>query len=131
MRDDEIVRKGKFSRIRRYRDIPTDIDGQAWDHGVEIVTVGELFAAAGHPIPDDGYLCQLFGELCVFRDCEPLRDQPCRKRFRLKLFDRLEGEKWEWAADGVFDSTNMIDLSRLPALDAWNALPEVVKDVAE
>jgi hypothetical protein len=127
MRDGEIV---------RIRDVFTRIESAVHDYGycndqIEVATVAELFEAAGCPVPRDGYLCQLFGELCVFRDCEPLRDQPCRKRFRLKLFDRLEGEKWEWAADGVFDSTNMIDLSRLPALDAWNALPEVIKAVVK
>lgn len=127
MRDGEIVRDSSGVIFRRLAD-GNDYDGYYRpEHRLEIVTVAELFEAAGCPVPRDGYLCQLFGELCVFRDCEPLRDQPCRKRFRLKLFDRLEGEKWEWAADGVFDSTNIIDLSRLPALDAWNALPEVIK----
>jgi hypothetical protein len=96
---------------------------------LEIVTVAESFAATGHPVPEGFYVSQLFGELCAFCDTEPIRDQPCRKCFRLKPFVTPDGEQWEWSADGVFDSTHMIDLSRLPALDAWDALPDVVKAV--
>lgn len=112
MRPGEIVRSG--ARITTFEKLPTDCDGEPWA-GCRIVTVAELFAAAGHPVPEGDF---------------PLLYDDVDDNWYRPDFVWFDGDKWV-VDDGIADRAKSPDLSRLPALDAWDALPQIVKAVVK
>lgn len=115
MREGEIVRtaSGSFHRAfpSHYFPIPEPC---------EIVTVGELFAAAGFAVPGVvvGYGNYVNPRQWITRDSEG------------KGHHFGEG----WIGHPTVPGREYlphIDLSRLPALDAWDALPDVIKAVVK
>lgn len=117
MREGEIVRDGG-GRIMEW-DIAIHIHDEC-----SIVTVAELFKAAGHPVPEGAKLYRY--------SCEPESlplDWIWQCSGKSAIFDDLKGE---WGV--VFNNPHFVadpDLSRLPALDAWYALPGVIKAVVK
>jgi len=94
------------------------IDGyNAWPmRELEIVTVAELFAAAGFPVPEGARIAMTRGG---WGFCEGVT---------VSLF----GHAWTIYGGSILRPTDLkIDLSRLPALDAWDALPQIIKDAVK
>jgi len=137
MRLGEIVRTpdGDFLRYVAECEYLDHGDGPFWElssgtywrcgiPGLEIVTVAELFEAAGHPAPEGAKLYRY--------SCEPESlplDWIWQCSGKSAIFDDLKGE---WGV--VFNNPHFVadpDLSRLPALDAWYALPGVIKAVVK
>lgn len=114
---------------------------------LEIVTVAELFAAAGHPVPEgailvrktwtavwervrDGYASQESEERSAWFAYGPTEQDGLLPEFN------FSDNAWKRMRYCVRDylkilQVPIIDLSRLPALDAWGALPEIVKAVVK
>lgn len=91
---------------------------------LEIVTVAELFEAAGHPVPDESYL--VLEEMNRYGVCAWLAVHSTGTTLH---FRSLNGEiGWRSSARS---NAPPYSLSRLPALDAWDALPECVKAVVK
>lgn len=131
MRDGEIVRIPD-GRICRLEDLP--YRGVIMpDDAPSIVTVGELFAAAGCPIPADCIYAEATGSLAAFREISPDDCGGNRQahRFLLETIHTASESRHEWVHDGTWRPNRLIDISRLPALDAWDALPQVVKAVVK
>lgn len=124
MRDGEIVRDRSGVIFRRLAD-GKDYDGYYRpEFRLEIVTVGELFAAAGHPVPDESYL--VLEEMNRYGVCAWLAVHSTGTTLH---FRSLNGEiGWRSSARS---NAPPYSLSRLPALDAWDALPEIIKAVVK
>lgn len=147
MREGEIVRvpdayqpDGSFGAIAKA--YPTGmgdagVGEKCWPVDLlEIVTVAELFEAAGHPVPEGA---RLFAHFLVG---DGMTASDVRRYWGWRLITEvghfLNGA---WQVDKIDEanasdpirviSAVSIDLSRLPALDAWDALPEVIKAVVE
>ena len=99
---------------------------------LEVLTVSELFEAAGHPVPQDAEIyydhqyqsgAESFGDwwawstLCAYSVWWPNADE---------WEEPNETEPKPWASSRAW-----ANLSRLPAGDAWDALPDVVKAVVK
>lgn len=84
-------------------------------------TVGELFAAAGYPVPAESRL--VLEEMNRYGVCAWLAVHSTGTTLH---FRSLNGEHgWRQSCRGHCPP---FDLSRLPALDAWDAIPQVIKD---
>lgn len=134
MRDGEIVRDRSGVIFRRLAD-GKDYDGYYRpEFRLEIVTVGGLFAAAGHSVPEGA---RLFAHFLVG---DGMTASDVRRYWGWRLITEvghfLNGA---WQVDKIDEanasdpirviSAVSINLSRLPALDAWDALPEIIKAV--
>ena len=109
MRPGEIIRDGG-GRIMEW-DIAIHLHDEC-----SMVTVAEMFEAAGHPVPKGGF---------------PLLYDDVDDNWYRPDFVWFDGDKWVVEDEGMPDRAKSPDLSRLPALDAWDALPEVVKAVVK
>lgn len=113
MRHGEIVRNGSGCILR------LDANCTYGKNEFKLVTVAELFDAAGHPVPGVtvGYACSV--GIWKSRDAEGFGWH----------FNDMTWERHPTVPGKTF--APRIDLSRLPALDAWDALPEVIKAVVK
>lgn len=94
------------------------------DDAPSVVTVAELFEAAGHPVPDESYL--VLEEMNRYGVCAWLAVHSTGTTLH---FRSLNGEiGWRSSARS---NAPPYSISRLPALDAWDALPEVIKAVVK
>ena len=117
------------------------VKSRGWEQWLDldecsIVTVAELFEAAGHPVPEGA---RLFAHFLVG---DGMTASDVRRYWGWRLITEvghfLNGA---WQVDKIDEanasdpiriiSAVSIDLSRLPALDAWDALPEIVKAVVK
>lgn len=122
MKEGEIVRIPD-GRISRYAPTLTDEPSDLTDY-LEIVTVAELFEAAGHPVPDESYL--VLEEMNRYGVCAWLAVHSTGTTLH---FRSLNGEiGWRSSARS---NAPPYSISRLPALDAWDALPECIKAVVK
>ncbi len=101
-----------------------------------IATVADVFEYAGFPVPDGMIVAQMFGELHLSHDKGEVFEGSSGKQSVSDFYSFLEtkalnGPKWGWIKDGVRGNAKLIDLSRLPASDAWDALPEAVRAAVE
>lgn len=95
-------------------------------------TVDDVFRVAGFYCPPGMIIGQMFGELHLFHDkgeAFPIGDpSPISDCYSFRPTNALNGPKWGWIKDGARGNKNVIDLSRLPAMDAWCLLPETVRE---
>lgn len=100
----------------------------------EIVTVAELFEAAGHPVPGGRLVCYMLlaktdSHQVTLGNRSWVSNQCGLRGYFVFLNGGWVREDTE-EIDCIEVAANAsIDLSRLPALDAWDALPEVIKAV--
>jgi hypothetical protein len=128
MRDGEIVRTidGHIARVSQldWGIDEAEVGSYGWYtiNSLGIVTVAELFEAAGCPIPADCIYAEATGSLAAFREISP---DDCGNRqahrFLLETIHTASESRHEWVHDGTWRPNRLIDLSRLPALDAWDA----------
>lgn len=127
MRDGEIVRTNA-NQIGRYEAIETNANlmgvvlGTVYQpEDLEIVTVAELFSIANNSVPDEATLVYYGGVWHAETD-------KCYWNF-----ESVNGNPHRWWSHSHPLATRTFqglpDLSRLPAIDAWDALPDVVKAV--
>lgn len=88
---------------------------------LQVVTVGELFEAAGHPVPEGANLVIDSGIWFASIDDEQRRE----KRTSCYRF------KDQWHEEPGYAAVHGIDIYRLPALDAWSALPFIIRSVVK
>lgn len=79
------------------------------------ITVAEAFALAGHPLPEGGFLVPNIHRIWQVHTHEG--------------YTRSFDDGWE-KPSAIYGDTD-IDLRNLPARDAWNALPEIVREAVE
>jgi hypothetical protein len=97
-----------------------------------IATLKDVFNLAGFIVPDGLTLCQMFGSLYLYHDKGELfpatsGPQSVSDCYSLRETNALNGPKWGWIKDGTRGNSKLIDLSRLPAIDAWELIPDIVK----
>lgn len=104
------------------------------DESLRPLTVADAFALAGFPVPEGAKLhisgCDLSWTASI--------DGPCTEGgldVTLLLFGPLDGEHHDWLYQTTdwreSESTLEVDLSRLPLADAFDALPQVIRDAVE
>jgi hypothetical protein len=130
VKNGEIVRTpaGSIARFNALSAHPLDFP----EDSLEVITVAEMHKAAGCPIPKGCIYALATGTLAAFREINP-DDCGNRRahRFLLESIVTADGVKHDWVQDGTWNPERMIDLSRLPALDAWEHLSEFVKAVVK
>ena len=96
---------------------------------LEIVTVEELFAAAGFPIPEGAKLVAYLNGLSEVEWGYGVMENGGIHLSRIWV----RGGSWSDMNHSTvhYASSVLPDLRRLPALDAWDALPEVVQQVVQ
>lgn len=145
MRIGELV-KTPDGRIGRVESVDENGRTGVTDHGhvsywalsvLTIATVADVFEYAGFPVPDGAKLvCQF----CVERH-EPTRASIYPRQWHYRVGDKAFsfGDKG-WKRNRPIKSEVStialltlwgLDLSRLPASDAWDALPEAVRAAVE
>lgn len=86
------------------------------------MTVREAFAKAGYPVPEGAFMT-LKG-----------MSRPLAWKYSYKkkdfIFQQLRGV-WAWDSAGNTNSLCDVNLSNLPAVDAFDALPKCVQEVIE
>lgn len=124
------MRKGEIIRTPTgiVRCDPDDHEDWLFSLRYEIATVGDLFEAAGYRIPTGCIYARVLGELAAFREIP----DGGYARFVFRAISTANGTLYAWVAEGVWSRQGgYVDLSRLPALDAWEYLPESIKAVVK
>ena len=98
------------------------------------MTVREAFEKAGHPVPEDAMLVLDYGKIAfLYGDKFRVTDNSTsRNIYRFETIKTLP-ESCGWIASGSRELGHIdrVDLSNLPAIDAIDALPEVVRKVVK
>lgn len=147
MRIGELVKTpdGRIGRVvdKHHSSGSVVVDFDGTDNGpwcepehLAVVTVADVFKCAGFPVPDNMIVAQMFGELNLFHDKGEVFEGSSGKQsvsdcYSFRETKALNGPKWGWIKDGSRGNAKLIDLSCLPASDAWDALPTVVRAAAE
>lgn len=138
MRVGDIVKyldSGHITRVATVTDgyspgTTTQGESMAWPHCWEIATVSDLFREAGFPVPEGARLVfsNQFGRTWAW----------CHKQSDNGVFVdaavwRIDESYMSWITGNVklenFWAFDFPDLSRLPAADAWDCLPDSIKAV--
>lgn len=96
------------------------------------MTVREAFAKAGHPVPERWKIVPMLGTIGVLAENrDKLGETWVSDWYEFASADTIDGETWMLIHKGQRDTAKVIDLSNLPAVDAYDALPECVQKVVE
>lgn len=96
------------------------------------MTVREAFEKAGYPVPEGFRLTAVFNQLVAVGGTEQWsQEQVIMDRMLFKTFPQCPCGGCFWVIDGQLSVNGAMWLDNLPAIDAYDALPQALRDIVD